>query len=176
MRLRFEWMNRWWSFIAESRDGAGMIKKIISGGQTGVDRAALDLAMELNIPCGGWCPQGRLAEDGIIPEKYPLQETVTAEYEERTRKNVEDSDGTLILTHGQPKGGTTYTIEITLILEKPVWIIDFNSEFSIEAVAQWIDRNFIFNLNIAGPRESVFPGIYEQAKEFLREIFEKLIH
>jgi predicted Rossmann-fold nucleotide-binding protein len=75
-----------------------LIKRIISGGQTGVDRAALDVALELGIPCGGWCPKGRLAEDGSIDLRYPLKETNSSEYRERTEKNVEDSDGTLILT------------------------------------------------------------------------------
>ena len=88
-----------------------MLSRIISGGQTGVDRAALDAALEYNFPCGGWCPKGRLAEDGIISQKYPLKETESSEYEVRTKLNVRGSDGTLILTWGKPTGGTTLTVE-----------------------------------------------------------------
>jgi len=147
-----------------------IIKKIVSGGQTGVDRAALDLARELQIPCGGYCPKGRLAEDGLIPEIYTLQETETEVYEERTRKNVEESDGTLVLTRGQPTGGTAYTIEVALTFGKPVWIVDLEKALSVQEVVEWMDRNFILVLNVAGPRESGAPGIYDQSKEFLRKI------
>src|SRR5436305_1193025 len=83
---------------------------IFSGGQTGVDRAALDVALELGIPCSGWCPRGRRAEDGTIPPRYPLQETRSLAYPVRTRWNVRDSDGTLILTRGRPDRGTALTI------------------------------------------------------------------
>ena len=83
-----------------------MLTRIVSGGQTGVDRAALDVALELSIPCGGWCPKGRKAEDGALPARYPLKETPSEEYAQRTTWNVRDSDGTLILTHGAPTGGT----------------------------------------------------------------------
>ncbi len=87
------------------------IAKIISGGQTGVDRAALDVAIELELPCGGWCPRGRLAEDGTVPDRYPLQETRSAEYAERTERNVIDSDGTLIIATRPLTGGTALTVE-----------------------------------------------------------------
>src|SRR5947209_11260398 len=90
----------------------GMIAKIVSGGQTGVDRAALDVALELGLPCGGWCPKGRRSEGGRIPERYPLRETTSAAYPARTRRNVLYSDGTLVLTNGPPTGGTALTIEL----------------------------------------------------------------
>ncbi|MCD6446738.1 MAG: putative molybdenum carrier protein, partial [Candidatus Marinimicrobia bacterium] len=83
--------------------------KIISGGQTGADRAGLDAAMELNIPVGGWCPKGRKSEDGPIDNKYPLQETTSGDYRVRTERNVKESDGTLIFTLGKPTGGTALT-------------------------------------------------------------------
>lgn len=76
--------------------------KIVSGGQTGVDRAALDVALELGLPCGGWCPKGRKAEDGVIHSRYPLKETPSEEYNERTTWNVRDSDGTLIVSDAPP--------------------------------------------------------------------------
>ena len=135
-----------------------------------MDRAALDVALDLNIPCGGWCPKSRLAEDGTIPEKYPLQETKTEIYEERTRKNVEDSDGTLVLVRGHPVGGTAYTIETALTFGKPLWIVDLTKEFSIRDVFDWMERNFIKVLNVAGPRESGAPGIYAEAKAVLSQI------
>jgi hypothetical protein len=102
------------------------MEKIISGGQTGVDRAALDVALELGLPCGGWCPKGRRAEDGKIPGRYPLEETSSAEYPVRTQLNVEDSDGTLILSWGSPTGGTALTIKLARRLKKPYLLIDLS--------------------------------------------------
>ena len=86
-----------------------LVEKIVSGGQTGVDRAALDVALELGIPCGGWCPRGRRAEDGALSARYPLMETPSDDYVQRTTWNIRDSDGTLILTRGEPTGGTAQT-------------------------------------------------------------------
>ncbi len=129
--------------------------KIISGGQTGVDRAALDVALELGIPCGGWCPRGRLAEDGVIDEKYPLKETKERAYEVRTEWNVRDSDATLIITRGKPTGGTGYTVAMTRKYNKPVLIIDLAKTGIKKAsteVRSWIARTGIEILNIAGPR------------------------
>jgi len=91
-----------------------MIKKIISGGQTGADRAALDVAIKFNIPHGGWIPKGRIAEDGPLPDKYQLQEMPTSSYPKRTEQNVIDSDGTLIFSRGKPTGGTDYTRKMVL--------------------------------------------------------------
>src|SRR6516162_1127534 len=101
-----------------------VISKVVSGGQTGVDRAALDIALELGIPCGGWCPKGRLAEDGTIPNHYPLKETPLPLYPQRTEWNVRNSDGTLVLTTGQTKGGTALTIAIARRQKKPRLIIN----------------------------------------------------
>src|SRR3954447_14624932 len=96
-----------------------LIQRIVSGGQTGVDRAALDVALALGIPCGGWCPRGRGAEDGLIPERYPLVETPAADASQRTRWNVRDSDGTLILAWGEPTGGTLLTVQACRETGKP---------------------------------------------------------
>jgi hypothetical protein len=145
------------------------IEKIISGGQTGVDRAALDVAMELGIPCGGWCPKGRRAEDGRIPEHYPLQEASSKEYPVRTRLNVEDSDGTLVLTSGSPKGGTALTLKLAQQLHKPFLLIDLARDAAPSVFRLWLQKNHILILNVAGPREGESSGIYGQASAFLRK-------
>ncbi len=144
--------------------------KIISGGQTGVDRAALDAALLLGIPCGGWCPKGRRAEDGIIDPKYPLKETPTAEYGVRTEWNVRDSDATLIFTKGKPTKGTAFTIFICKKLKKPHLIVDVNNEV-VEQICTWLSQNNFQTLNIAGPRESNFPGIYDSVKAIVESVF-----
>jgi len=138
-----------------------MINKIISGGQTGVDRAALDVAIALNIPHGGWCPQGRIAEDGVISLQYQLQETPTTDYSERTAWNVRDSDGTLLITRGQLIGGTQLTLEIAQLFKKPYFIMDLTLTPDMATVLSWFNANNIRVLNIAGARESQSPGIYQ---------------
>jgi len=144
-----------------------MITKVVSGGQTGVDRAALDVAREQGIPCGGWCPKGRRAEDGTILPHYPVIETPSVDYAQRTEWNVRDADGTLVLTRGPATGGTALTLEIAHRLRKPYLVLDLGEEPSPAAVQGWADQNRITTLNIAGPRESTAPGIYEQARQFL---------
>lgn len=152
-------------------DPAGEVQlKIISGGQTGVDRAALDVALELGLPCGGWCPKGRRAEDGAIPDRYPLTESDTADYSRRTRLNVRDSDATLILTRGKPDGGTALTARVAAGLGKPQRVIDLGVDASTSEVTDWLLRHHIRVLNIAGPRESRSPGIQAQARRYLRSV------
>ncbi|MDA0921373.1 MAG: putative molybdenum carrier protein [Planctomycetota bacterium] len=145
-----------------------MIDRLISGGQTGVDRAALAVALELGIPCGGWCPRGRRAEDGRIPNRFPLKECTSKNYAVRTRMNVEDSDGTLILSRGKLSGGTALTESIARQLGKPWLVIDLVAEFDAQPVEDWIAENRIRILNVAGPRESQQVGIFDQACEYLR--------
>ena len=147
------------------------IEKIISGGQTGVDRAALDAALELGFPCGGWCPKGRRAEDGIIPLKYPLEETSSPDYPQRTEFNIQDSDGTLILTWGPPLGGTLLTLKLARKHHKPYQFIDLAEGEDAMRVREWMKKSAIQILNVAGPRESEAPGIHDRALSFLREIF-----
>ena len=147
--------------------------KIISGGQTGVDRAALDVALELGIPCGGYCPKGRKAEDGPIDQKYPLQKTGSGDYRVRTEMNVKESDGTLILSKGKPTGGTVLTVRMAAKHSKPCIVVDLDKENDFDSVRQWIRDNNITVLNIAGPRGSKNPAIYEQAVDFLKEIFQR---
>ncbi|ACF14843.1 conserved hypothetical protein [Chloroherpeton thalassium ATCC 35110] len=147
-----------------------LIEKIISGGQTGVDRAALDVAFLLGISCGGWCPKKRLAEDGIIAVRYPLQETPTESYAQRTEWNVLTSDGTLILTCGNLIGGTAYTAQIAELTEKPLLILELSQNKEKAIFAEWIRSNKIKTLNIAGARESQVRGIYETAKNYLLDL------
>jgi hypothetical protein len=147
------------------------IAKVISGGQTGVDRAALDVALELGLPCGGWCPRGRRAEDGPLPERYPLQETPWDGYPQRTEWNVRDSDGTLVLTCGQVDRGTALTIELSERRCKPCLVLDLSTQPSIDDVRQLVEDQQIHILNVAGPRENRCPGIYTLAGEFLRDLF-----
>ncbi|MCB9230742.1 MAG: putative molybdenum carrier protein [Bacteroidia bacterium] len=137
-----------------------MTEKIISGGQTGVDRAALDWALEKDVACGGWCPKGRIAEDGIIPEKYPLQETQTDQVEERTLKNLSSSDGTLVITLDQPTGGTAFTLESAYEMGKPFFLYYLGHPPRAGEIQKWIEQHQIRTLNIAGPRESEVPEIY----------------
>lgn len=143
------------------------VQKIVSGGQTGVDRAALDVAKELGFERGGWCPKGRLAEDGRIPDDYPLHETETADYAERTELNVRDSDGTLVLTVGPPIGGTAYTMECAQRLQKPCCVIDLSQNPPPTQVEHWLKERCVAVLNVAGPRQSQSSTCYALAYQFL---------
>ena len=148
--------------------------QIISGGQTGVDRAALDFALLHKIKCGGFCPRGRLAEDGIIASKYPLQESPTGFYQERTRLNITYSDATLILISENLFGkGSLYTRNTCRQLKKEYLVIDLtlNSGENIKICREWLSSHQIRILNIAGNRESTTPGIYRLAASFLSDLF-----
>lgn len=147
-----------------------MLKKIVSGGQTGVDRGALDAALAHGFPCGGRCPRGRRAEDGRIPDVYPLTETDSAGYIRRTRLNVAESDGTLIVTRGAPTGGTAATEAIARKAGRPCYVVDLDRTAGTEAVPailDWIGANGIAVLNVAGPRGSAFPGIDAAARDLV---------
>jgi hypothetical protein len=147
-----------------------MFEKIISGGQSGVDRAALDVALELGLPTGGWCPKGRKAEDGPIPSRYPLKETPTEEYAQRTEWNIRDSDGTLVLTKKPPTEGTAFTVEVAARLKKPCLVLDLTERPRTSVIRDWVQAYRIRVLNVAGPRESKVPGVYKEAVEFLRQV------
>ena len=147
-------------------------EKIVSGGQTGVDRAALDVALKLGIACGGWVPKGRRAEDGPIPSMYPLTETKSSAYEVRTRENVKDSDATLILTRGEPSGGTRFTLETASELAKPYHIVDLKRTHSPLTALRWLESKRPKVLNVAGPRESGAPGVYDEAVTFLSHLMQ----
>lgn len=151
-----------------------MIERIVSGGQTGVDRAALDLALEKGIPCGGWCPAGRHADDGVIPERYPLRETAEMDHTIRTEHNVRDSDGTLMLYRGSLQGGTAYAVLMARHLNRPVLAVNLDDSFDVDAVAAWIRNNRIRVLHVGGQRESSCPGIYQAAKRTLEALLDRL--
>lgn len=139
---------------------------IVSGGQTGADRAALDAALELGLPCSGWCPRGRRAEDGPIDPGYPLRETDSPAYKVRTRRNVEDSDGTLILARGPLAGGTRLTRDIAGALGRPCLVLDpWRDDPGV--LGPWLRAEGVATLNVAGPRASTDPEIYAAARAFL---------
>lgn len=147
-----------------------VFEKIVSGGQTGVDRAALDAAMAWGIPVGGWCPNGRRAEDGVIDPRYPLMETPDPQYAQRTAWNVRDSDGTLVLLVDQLSPGTKLTIEKANALGKALLLINLTMHPDAMDVVKWLQTTAIQVLNVAGPRESEAPGMYEAARAFLDEV------
>lgn len=150
-----------------------MIRKVISGGQTGVDRAGLDAAVKAGIPNGGYCPNGRLAEDGIIPEKYPMIELESPESYYRTEQNVIQSDGTLILNKGMVSEGTKLTLDFTIRYGKPSLIVQLDADQITEPahVVRWIKGQLINTLNIAGPRESkCHGGIYAESYDYLDKV------
>jgi len=149
------------------RIAPGGLRRIVSGGQTGVDRAALDAALALGLSAGGWCPRGRRAEDGCLARRYPLAETPSAAYAQRTEWNVRDSDGTLVLNRGTLDGGTLYTVQMALRHGRPCLVLALEARPAPAPVRAWIARNRIRTLNIAGPRESKRRGIYGEARAML---------
>jgi hypothetical protein len=151
-----------------------MIKKIISGGQTGVDQAALDVAIKLAVAHGGWIPKGRLTESGPLPAKYSLMETLSSSYAERTEKNVQDADGTLIISRGLLTGGSEYTREMAIKHDRPWLHIDLSQMAAFQAavaINQWILQNKIEILNVAGPRASKDPSVYKNASDILESAY-----
>jgi len=142
-----------------------------AGGQTGVDRAALDVALTLGISCGGWCPKGRMAEDGRIPDEYPLKETDSENSEERTTLNVKSSDATIVIYWDQFDKGTAFTVSECVINGKPIKEIDLSEPYNISSIRDWLTDHQVIDLNIAGPRESHVPGIYAEARKFLERLF-----
>lgn len=147
------------------------VEKIVSGGQTGVDRAALDAAIELGIPHGGWCPKGRICEAGVIDDKYQLTELSSPEYPPRTLKNVQDSDGTLVLYFDKLRGGTALTCRFARQNNKPLCRLRIDAPINLLQVVDWLQQHQIRVLNVAGPRGSSHPDIEETARTVLLRLF-----
>jgi hypothetical protein len=146
------------------------VARIVSGGQTGADRGGLDAALALGIEHGGWCPAGRVAEDGQVPRVYALRETTSAEYAERTKANVRDSDGTVVFTRGAATGGSALTLRAARRIGKPVLHVDLaklDVEAAAERVRAWCAERSIAVLNVAGSRESKTPGIGDEVRRVL---------
>ncbi len=151
-----------------------MIEKIISGGQTGADRAALDSAIRLGIPHGGWLPEGRKTEDGALPERYLLKELQGGGYQERTEQNVIDSDATVIISHGNLSGGSKLTAGFAKKHARPRLHLDMNMLSPAEAAAQlnqWAGKHAVKILNVAGPRASGDDMIYNTVTDILTLAF-----
>lgn len=153
-----------------------MLEKIISGGQTGVDRAALDVAIKYAIPHGGWCPKGRLSEEAFpIPSQYLLKETDSEDASVRTKYNIRDNDGTLIIVPTNPPAvtdGTILTLEEVKASDKPYFIIALSKGHDNGAILEWLITNNIKRLNVAGPRESQCLGIYDKSVALLKGLIE----
>jgi hypothetical protein len=146
---------------------------IVSGGQTGADRAGLDFAIANGLPHGGWCPLGRRAEDGPLHERYQLRETEGEGYRQRTKRNVADSDATLIFNIGELSDGSLATLRFAERASKPVRVVALDGDdiaTEVANVREWLSAHAIAVLNVAGPRESKRPGVYRQTMDFLRAV------
>ena len=144
--------------------------KIISGGQTGVDRAALDVSLKHGIACGGWCPAGRLDEFGRIPDRYPVHELQAGGFTERTMQNVKDSDGTVVIYSSQIGGGTEQTVRLCVELKRPHELIDASkipAEDAANLITAFVHAKKIGILNVAGPRQSEWLDGYDYASRVL---------
>lgn len=150
-----------------------MLKKIVSGGQTGVDRAALEWALVAGTECGGWCPAGRTAEDGPIEPRFPLRETPAGGYAQRTEWNVRDSDGTVLFSRvPEIGGGTKLTKKFTSKWNRPcLVIVETTTRAPSQKLREFVEKNFIENLNVAGPREETEPGLAEFVRMVLDGAF-----
>src|ERR1700722_13387603 len=152
------------------------LRKIVSGGQTGIDRAALDAALAVGFPCGGWVPGDRMAEDGVIPDLYPLVALPKGGYRQRTRLNVSDSDGTAILYDEMLKGGTRLTRNLCALLKRPYILINVQETpdpiSAAAAIFRFIEQNEIGTLNVAGPRASGWAGGHAFAIGVIGQVIE----
>jgi hypothetical protein len=150
-----------------------MIFKLVSGGQTGADIAALDIALQYDLPHGGWCPKGRKSLEGPIPAKYQLVETPSASYLQRTEWNVRDSDGTVVFTLAKEvSGGSLRTIGFAKKHRKPcIHIPKEGSVFPADTLRYFVERHRIHTLNVAGSRESKEPGIHDWVMGVLEAAF-----
>ncbi len=149
--------------------------RIVSGGQTGVDRGALMAALDRGVPCGGWCPAGRRAEDGRIPDFFPVRELATAEYADRTLRNVRDSDGTVVIFFSDIEGGTRLTVACCRRERRPYLLLDAHEMTTSEAarkIASFAEQHRLATVNVAGPRASRHPAACPWARAAVREFLE----
>lgn len=154
------------------------LAKIVSGGQTGIDRAALDAALAAGFPLGGWCPNDRNAEDGRIPERYPMSVFPDGGYRQRSLKNVQESDGTAILFNQSLSGGTKLARDMCIREKKPFVVLDatqISEARAAAAIVRFIDENEIQVLNVAGPRASGWPAGYAFALAVVGEVIRKCL-
>lgn len=145
-------------------DGENRAIKIVSGGQTGAGQAALDAAIEMGIPYGGWISKGRMTEAGPLSEKYKLTEMPTGSYLKRTKQNIFDSDGTVVFSRRGLKGSPKRTVDFAIELKRPSLHIDLAKHTPEEAagiLTTWIEMHNISVLNVAGTRASKDPKIYQ---------------
>jgi hypothetical protein len=150
---------------------SNFITCIVSSGQAGVDRAALDAAKMLCIPYAGWCPQGCWAEGAAIAMFYEnLKETPSSDPMQRTEWNVRDSDGTIIIVNDEPRGDTLYSIQMAQQHNKPHFILITSKENKVDDLVEWIKKNSIHTLNVAGPRASEAEGIYDEVLNIMRQL------
>ena len=150
-----------------------MLRKIISGGQTGVDRAALDAAIKMGLPHGGWIPKGRQTEAGPLPPEYQMLETDSIDYADRTARNVEAADATLILSRGPLTGGSALTLRLAQRNNRPCLHIDLTEQAAFQAavdINKWLGEKQIEILNVAGPRASKDPSIYATTLKILETV------
>ena len=150
--------------------------RIVSGAQTGVDRGALDAALDCEVSCGGWCPKGRKAEDGTIPMVYPVQEIGSPEYNARTLRNVIDSNGTVIIYFGYLSGGTERTLEYCLKENRPYLLLDaieVSPDRAGERIAEFVSNLDGETINVAGPRSSTVPQAQNYAKNAITSFIRK---
>ena len=151
-----------------------MIQKIIAGGVTGTERAVLDYALSQGIPCTGWCPKGRITEDGEISDKYPVKETHGSELKESSLRNVMDSEGILVITKGQTSGNPAFTVETAFEHRKPFFLLNLSRGFALTDLLSWLERFKIKVLHISGPSESQIPGIAGITHDILSSIFDPI--
>jgi hypothetical protein len=149
------------------------LRKILSEGETGVDRAALDAALARGLPCGGWCPHDRRAEDGRIPDRYPLQETESPDHGDAARLNIKSADAVLLLYVRQPGIGSRHMLHMANDRKKPIMTVDLAGGPDPQDVLDWFaEMNGGVSLLIAGSRESTVPGIYAASRSYLLRLFD----
>ncbi len=147
-----------------------MVIKIVSSGQAGVERAALDVALQNDIACGGWCPKGRRAEDGVVEEKYPVVECDSPSATKVIELNVRDSDGTLLLGWGELAGSNLKVVAIAARMKRPVFYADLKKNPKIEDAEAWATKFNTKVLNVSGPKPSEVINAYDEASLFLRQL------